>query len=140
MRLSDIPIDRPVATLMVLVCLMVLGSVSAFLLPLDFFPVVAGPEVDINVSIPGSHPLEALREVELPIEEELATVAGLESIRSWTRGGHVWMEAQFDWSTDIETKKIEVRAAVERARAELPDDVDHIEIEGEISGPGGGPI
>ncbi len=140
MRFSDLPIDRPVATLMILVCLMVLGTVSAFLLPLDFFPLVAGPKVDIDVTFPGSHPLEALREVELPIEEELATVPGLETIRSWTRGGHVWMEAQFDWSTDIETKKIDVRAAVERARLQLPDDVDHIDVEGEISGPGGGAI
>ena len=43
MRLSDIPLDRPVATLMVLLCVTVLGTVSVFYLPLGFMPVVKEP-------------------------------------------------------------------------------------------------
>ena len=63
MRLTDIPLDRPVATFMLLLSLTVLGTVAVFLLPLDFMPVVNEPEIDIEIPFPGSHPLEALREV-----------------------------------------------------------------------------
>ena len=74
MRLTDIPLDRPVATLMLLLSLTVLGTVAVFLLPLDFMPVIKEPEIDIEIPFPGAHPLEALREVIEPIEEEVAAI------------------------------------------------------------------
>ncbi len=76
MRLTDIPLDRPVATLMLLLSLTVLGTVAVFLLPLDFMPVVNEPEIDIEIPFPGAHPLETLREVVEPIEAEIATIPG----------------------------------------------------------------
>ena len=45
MKLTDLPLDRPVATVMLLVCLTVLGTVAIFQLPLGFMPPVAEPEV-----------------------------------------------------------------------------------------------
>ncbi len=54
MRLTDIPLDRPVATLMLLLSLTVLGTVAVFLLPLDFMPVVKEPEIDIEIPFPGA--------------------------------------------------------------------------------------
>ena len=116
MRLTDLPLDRPVATVMLLVALTVLGAVSVFLLPLDFMPEVAEPEIDIGVPFPGSHPLEALREVVRPIEEEVAAVSEVKSLFGFVRPGYAEVEVQFDWSANIELKKMEVRDAVERAR------------------------
>ena len=40
MRLTDIPLERPVATLMLLLSLTVLGTVAVFMLPLDFMPII----------------------------------------------------------------------------------------------------
>ena len=37
-KLLDLAVDRPVATCMLLLSLMVLGTVSIFRLPLDFLP------------------------------------------------------------------------------------------------------
>jgi multidrug efflux pump subunit AcrB len=85
MRLTDIPLDRPVATLMLLLSLTVLGTVAVFLLPLDFMPVIKEPEIDIEIPFPGAHPLEALREVIKPIEEEIATIPDVKRI--WANSG-----------------------------------------------------
>ena len=74
MKLTDLPLDRPIATVMLLVCLSVLGAVAVTHLPLGFMPVIDEPEIDINVTFPGSHPLEGLRQVVQPIEEEIATI------------------------------------------------------------------
>ena len=68
MRLTDLPLDRPVATVMLLVCLTVLGAVAVAFLPLGFMPIVQEPEIDVSVPFPGSHPLEGLREVVRPID------------------------------------------------------------------------
>ncbi len=139
-RLTGIPIDRPVATLMFLLCLTVLGVVSIFRLPLDFMPLIVEPEVDVEVPFPGSHPLEALREVAMPIEEELATIPGITKIEADARSGKAELEARFEWSANIELKKMEVREAVERARPRLPEGVDFIKVEGNVDGPAGGSI
>jgi HAE1 family hydrophobic/amphiphilic exporter-1 len=134
MRLTDIPLDRPVATLMLLVSLMVLGTVSLFLLPLDFMPVINEPEIDIEVPFPGSHPLEGLREVVEPLEAEIATIPDVKRIMAWTDSGSARVEVMFDWNVDVEIKKMEVREAVDRARPELPDTIGHISVRGDTDG------
>jgi HAE1 family hydrophobic/amphiphilic exporter-1 len=134
MRLTDIPLDRPVATLMLLLSLTVLGTVAVFLLPLDFMPVIKEPEIDIEIPFPGAHPLEALREVIEPIEEEVATIPDVKRIWANTGTGQARMEVMFDWGVDVDIKKMEVREAIDRARPELPDTIGHIAIRGDTDG------
>ena len=134
MRLTDIPLDRPVATLMLLLSLTVLGTVAVFLLPLDFMPVVNEPEIDIEIPFPGAHPLEALREVVEPMEEEIATIPDVKRILAWMESGNARMEVMFDWGVDVDIKKMEVREAVDRARPLLPDTIGHISIRGDTDG------
>jgi HAE1 family hydrophobic/amphiphilic exporter-1 len=136
MRLTDFPLDRPVATVMVLVCMTVLGTVAIAYLPIGFMPIVQEPEIDVNVPFPGSHPLEALREVVRPIEEEIATIPDVKTIWAWANPGNAGIEAQFDWGIDPELKVMEVREAVERARPKLPPGIGHIRVEGDTDGPG----
>ncbi len=140
MRLTDIPLERPVATLMLLLSLMVLGTVAMFRLPLDFMPLVEQPEIDVEVPFPGSHPLETLREVIEPIEEEVATIPDVKSISGNAESGSARLEVRFDWGADVDIKKMDVREAVERARDRLPDTIGHIRIEGDIGGPAEGAI
>ena len=120
---------------MVLVCLTVLGSVAVAYLPLNFFPVIKAPEIDINVPFPGSHPLEALNQVVRPIEEEIATIPDVKMIFAWVEPGNANLEAQFEWSANIDAKKMEVIEAVERARARLPAGIGHIRVVGDTDGP-----
>lgn len=134
MKLTDLPLDRPVATLMLLLSLTVLGTVAVFLLPLDFMPVVKEPEIDIDIPFPGAHPLEALREVVEPIEEEIATIPDVKRITGHTQSGSARMEVMFDWGVDVDIKKMEVREAVDRARPRLPDTIGHISIAGDTDG------
>ncbi|MDX1388316.1 MAG: efflux RND transporter permease subunit, partial [Acidobacteriota bacterium] len=141
MRLTDVPVKRPIATVMILVGLMVFGIVSIYRLPLAFWPEVAEPEIDIEVPYRGSHPLEGLKDVARPIEEEIATIPDVKRIFSSVNQGQVYIEAMFDWGVNIGLKKMEVRDAVERARDHLPPEIDYIRVQGDIeTGPGGGSI
>jgi HAE1 family hydrophobic/amphiphilic exporter-1 len=133
-----LPLDRPVATLMLLVCLTVLGAVAVAYLPLGFMPVVAEPEIDVRVPFPGSHPLEGLTDVVRPIEEEIATIPDIEAIWAWSNSGSAGLEVQFDWSVEVGLKLLEVREAVERARPNLPAGIGHITVEGDTGGDGAG--
>lgn len=133
-RLIDLPLDRPVAVLMLLLCLTVLGVVSVTQIPISFMPVIDEPEIDINIPNPGSHPLENLRQIVQPIEEEVAAIPGVRNIFGSAMAGRAEVEVGFDWGIDIALKKIEVREAVERARAKLPATVGHITVEGDTDG------
>ncbi len=136
MKLTDFPLDRPVATVMLLVCLTVLGTVAVGFLPLGFMPIVAEPEIDVFVPFPGSHPLEGLTSVVRPIEEEVAAIPDVKSIYAWSNPGNAGLEVQFDWGVDVDIKLLEVREAVERARPQLPAGIGHINVEGDTDGPG----
>ncbi|MDX1631691.1 MAG: efflux RND transporter permease subunit [Thermoanaerobaculia bacterium] len=137
---TDLPLDRPVATLMFLISLMVLGTVAIFQLPLGFMPTVEPPIVMVNVSYPGSHPLENLRQIVEPLEEEIATVSDIESLRARAESGQAWVRAEFGWEVDVDLKKLEVREAVERAVPRLPDDLGRITYRTFQSGPADGAI
>ncbi|MEW6744728.1 MAG: efflux RND transporter permease subunit [Planctomycetota bacterium] len=137
MKLTELPIERPVGTLMLLLSLTVLGAVAVFELPLDFMPMVKEPQIDVEVPFPGSHPLEMLREVAIPLEGEIATVPGIKRIRVDAGSGQASVETEFDWAANIDLKKMEVREAVERIRPSLPQGIGHIRVEGDVGGPAG---
>ena len=132
-KLIDIAIDRPIATIMLLICMMVLGIIAVFRLPLDFMPVILEPEIDVEIPFAGSHPLETLRDLAIPVEEEIATIPGVTRISTRANSGSARIEVNFDWDANIEIKKMEVREAVDRAREFLPSGVGFIRVEGEIA-------
>ncbi len=136
MKLTDLPLDRPIATVMLLISLTVLGTVAINFLPLGFMPLVAEPEIDVQVNFPGSHPMEGLREVLKPIEEEVATIPDVKRVFGWSNSGNVGLEAQFDWGINPDLKMLEVREAVERVRPSLPEGIEQITVEGDTDGPG----
>lgn len=138
MRISDLPIDRPVATLMLLLSLMVVGAIAIMRIPLGAWPQIERPAVRVNVPYQGSHPLETLREVVMPIEEEIATIKDVKNIRSEAESDRAWIEVEFEWDDELDLKKLEVREAVERVRDDLPADIGWIRVESRTGGPGGG--
>ncbi len=138
MRLTDLPIERPVAVIMLLVSLLVLGAVSIPRLPLDFMPVVERPFVEVEVPFPGSHPLEGLRQVVEILEAELATIPGVKRLSGEAESGRVEVRVQFDWSVNLDLKKMEVREAVDRVRPELPSGITDVYLRTFLDGPGDG--
>ena len=137
MRLTDLPLDRPVATVMLLVCLTVMGAVAIAYLPLGFLPVVQEPEIDVFVPFPGSHPLEGLREVgatdrggdrrDSGREEDVRVVQpGERGCRSPVRLGR-GSQDQDDGGA---------RCGRTSASERMPANVGHISVQGDTDGPG----
>ena len=104
-RLIDLPLDRPVSIVMLLVCLTVLGTVAVTQIPVSFMPSINEPEIDIRVPNPGSHPLENLRQIVQPIEEEIAAIPGVRNIYGGANIGNASLDVRFDWGVDVPLKK-----------------------------------
>ena len=111
---------RPVTTWMAFAALAVIGLISARQLPLEEMPDITFPGVFINVPYPGSTPEEVERLVTRPIEEALATLPGIEEIRSTSTADRAEVQVSMSWGGDVEARTFEVRTKLDTIRPDLP--------------------
>jgi HAE1 family hydrophobic/amphiphilic exporter-1 len=123
---TDFALRRPVTTLMAFAAVAVIGIVSARLLPLEQYPDVSFPFMGAGVPYPGSTPEETEELITRPIEDALATLPGIEEIRSTSSDQDARFEIRFAWGTDINTAGFEVRNKLDSVRAQLPKTADRM--------------
>lgn len=123
MTLSDVAIRRPVLTTVFTVGVMVLGLLSFSNLGTDLFPDVNFPVVTVTTLYPGASPAEVERQVTKPIEDAVAGINGLDTVRSFSRESMSTVVVLFKLSADVDEAATDVRERVAAARANLPDEV-----------------
>lgn len=123
MTLSDVAIRRPVLTTVFTIGVMVMGLLSYSNLGTDLFPDVNFPVVTVNTVYPGASPAEVERLVTRPLEDAVAGISGLDTVRSFSRESMSTVVVIFKLATDIDEAATDVRERVAAARAKLPTDV-----------------
>ena len=126
MNLSQSSLRRPVTTLMVFACLMVIGAISAKLVPLEYFPEMDFPGIFINIPYPGSTPEEVERQITRPAEEVLSTISGIKRMNSSSSENGAGIDLRFEWGEDTAIKALEAREKLDGIRNEFPRDVERI--------------
>jgi multidrug efflux pump subunit AcrB len=124
--LAVFALKRPITTTMVFISLLLMGVISSRLLPLEKFPGIDIPELYINVPYPNSTPAEVERLISRPIEEALATISGINRLRSTSSESGADIQLQFAWDENINAKSIEIREKVDAIRHLLPSDVERV--------------
>jgi len=122
--ISGLAVRRPVATIMVFVAITVLGAFAFDRLRVDLFPELDFPSISVVTTYAGVAPEEMETLVTRPIEEAVARVEGIDRLESFSSEGRSRVALRFDWGVPLEQALNDVRAAVERARARLPEDVE----------------
>jgi HAE1 family hydrophobic/amphiphilic exporter-1 len=117
---------RPVTTLMVFVCMLLIGGLSMRLIPLELFPEFDVPVVFVQVPYPGSTPEEVERQITRPAEEALATISDVKRMRSTSRENQAEVQLEFNWGVDTDIKAIEAREKLDAVRDQLPADIERI--------------
>ena len=125
-RLSEFSIRFPVTICMVLVSFLLLGVVSIFKIPLVLFPSINAPEIVVIVPYPNSTPEQIQESITRPLEEALSTLPYVERITAWSDADQAVVQMTFPWDRDVDILRSEARELVERARVDLPEDVDRI--------------
>ncbi len=123
MTLSDIAIKRPVFTIVMQLVLIVLGLMSLRGMGTDLFPDVSFPLVMVNTIYPGASPSEVETQVSKPIEDAVAGIAGLDTVRSSSRESFSTVIVIFKMSTNIDQAAQDVRDRLSAIRPNLPTDV-----------------
>jgi len=123
--ITELSLRRPVTIIMVFVCLVVVGTLSSRLLPLEYLPDISFPGAYVMVPYPNSTPEETERLITRPIEEALATISGLERMNSDSRENEAGVFVQFKMGSDIRLKSMQIREKIEGIRDQLPEDMEN---------------
>ncbi|WP_428265197.1 efflux RND transporter permease subunit [Haliangium sp.] len=122
-------LDRRITVTMLMLTALAFGVVATIGIPLELIPQgFEAPHLNVIAPWRDAPPKEVLDKVVEPLEDELATVGGLEHMSSRSRTGQGRINLEFKSGTDMDVAYREVRDRVLRARANLPDDLEQIEI------------
>ncbi len=120
MRLSEICVQRPVFALMLIMFLVVMGVFSFMDLGVDLFPKSDVPTVNVRINLPGASPEEMVSQVVLPMEEAIASVAGIDEMVARVTEGSANLQINFVLDRDIAEAVNDVREKVSAAQRKLP--------------------
>jgi len=123
MNFSAWAIRRPLPSLMIFFILCVVGLWGFHKLPIARFPDVSFPMVTVAVSLPGASPSQLETEVTRKVEDSVATLNGVKRVTSSVSEGMSSTAVEFYLDTDLSSALDEVRDAVTRIRADLPQDI-----------------
>ncbi len=120
MNFSATFIDRPVATTLLTLGLVLVGAVAFQLLPVSPLPRVDIPTITVSASLPGASPENMAAAVTMPLERSLGRIAGVTEMTSRSALGSTRIVLQFDLDRDINSAARDVQAALNAARSLLP--------------------
>jgi len=124
MGLSRFAVQRKITVLMGVLAVLVVGVVSFGRLPLDLFPDFSFPGAAVLTSYGEAAPAEVEAHVTRPLEQALATVTNVRSIRSFSSEGLSVVVVEFNWGTSMDFAALEMRERIDQVRRFLSDEVD----------------
>jgi multidrug efflux pump subunit AcrB len=128
MNLSLWGIRNPLAAALVFVVLCVAGFYGWRQLPISSLPDIALPEVRVTVNLAGATPSQLETDVTRRVEDAVASIPGIDSIRSQINEGLSVTRIEFELGSDLNDALDQVRDAVSRVRTELPSDIDEPQV------------
>src|SRR5213079_970035 len=120
MNLSRPFIERPVATTLLTLGVVLAGAAAFVHLPVAPLPQVDFPTISVNAGLPGASPETMAATVAAPLERSLGRIAAVSEMTSLSSLGSTHIVLQFDLSRDIDGAARDVQAAINAARALLP--------------------
>jgi len=123
MNISEHCIRRPVMTTLVMTAILLFGIIGYRLLPVSALPNVDFPTILVSASLPGASPETMAASVATPLEKQLSTIAGIDSMTSTSTLGRTSITLQFDLSRDIDGAALDVQTALSTAQRNLPDEM-----------------
>ncbi|MEQ1557557.1 MAG: efflux RND transporter permease subunit [Methyloglobulus sp.] len=123
MNLSTWCIRNPIPAIMLFVLLTLGGLLCFKTIKIQNFPDLDLPTITVSCSLPGASPSQLETDVARKIENSLATLQSLKHIVTKVQDGSVTLTTQFRLEKPVQEALDDVRSAVSKVRADLPDDL-----------------
>jgi HAE1 family hydrophobic/amphiphilic exporter-1 len=117
-------IDRPVLATVISILLVILGVLGLTKLPLQQFPDIAPPAVQVTALYPGANAETVLRSVAPSLEESINGVENMSYMSSTaSNDGSLVISVYFKLGTDPDQAAVNVQNRVAQATSQLPAEV-----------------
>lgn len=123
MNPSRLFIQRPVATILLMVGVLIAGIFAYKFLSTSALPQVDYPTIQVTTLYPGASPDVMASSVTSPLERQLGQMAGLSQMTSTSSGGSSIITLKFSLDLSLDVAEQEVQAAINAANNLLPSDL-----------------
>ena len=124
MTLSDLSIDRPVLTWMMVIALATFGVLGLMRTGIDQYPEMELPSLMVYAELEGATPEGIEEDVTDVLEEQIFSVSGVKRLRSTSMAGSSRIDVEFVLGTDLDVAVQDTRDQVAQAMQMLPDGID----------------
>ncbi len=123
MNPSRLFIERPVATSLVMLAILLAGTLAYRSLPIAALPEVDYPTIEVTTLYPGASPDVMTSSVTAPLERQFGQMPGLLQMSSASSGGASVITLRFELSLALDVAEQEVQAAINAGSNLLPSDL-----------------
>jgi len=120
MNVTRLAIRRPIAMLMFLLAVVILGVAAYVQLPVRRLPNVNFPHITVVLSDPGAGPSTIRSQLLDPVENALTKVGGVVTMTGTARTGNGRIGLRFPGGTDVNQEAVQVANVVNQMAASLP--------------------
>jgi len=119
-NLAALALQRPTATTMLWLAVLVAGLICWTNLPISALPQVESPVIEVSAKLPGGSPENMAISVATPLEKEFSSIPGLVGTMSQSIQGQTNIQLEFELGRDIDAAAVDVQAALFRVGRSLP--------------------
>ncbi|MBD0831091.1 efflux RND transporter permease subunit [Aestuariibaculum sediminum] len=117
-------IERPVLSTVISIIIVIMGILGYIALPVEQYPDIAPPTIQVRASYPGASAETILESVIIPIEEQINGVEGMTYMTSSAdNNGSASITVFFNQNIDPDIAAVNVQNRVARANPLLPQEV-----------------
>ncbi|WLI91174.1 efflux RND transporter permease subunit [Massilia sp. R2A-15] len=120
MKISELCISRPIATMLAWISVVVAGVACWLQLPIAALPTYDTPTIQVGARLSGASPETMSTSVATPLEKQFSAIPGLINTTSTSIQGETQITLEFDPARPIDAAAGDVQAALFRATRSLP--------------------
>lgn len=124
MNLSSLSIQRPVLAMVFTIVILLFGAIGFSYLGIREYPSVDPPIVTVTTNYTGSSADIMESQITEPLEEEINSVSGINTMSSTSADGRSTIRVEFDLGINMDNAANDIRDKVSQAIRSLPPDAD----------------
>ena len=124
MTISDFAIQRPVASIVMSLIIVLFGFVGFSYLGVRLYPAIDPPTINVQTTYAGANAEIVESQITEPLEKAINGIEGVRSISSSSSTGSSNITVEFNVGADLEKAANDVRDKVSQSARSLPQDLD----------------
>jgi multidrug efflux pump subunit AcrB len=123
-KLTTWALENKSTIFLMTILLAVFGIVAYNTMPMELFPEINMPNIFVKTVYPGNAPIDMENLITRPLEKEIHPITGIKELRSVSTQDNSDIFIEFNTGVDINVALQDVKDAVDKAKSELPNDLD----------------